>query len=138
MVRWDAMKVLSNAKTPAARAALLYALRNDTSSDVRRQATHGLGNYDDDEVVLQLIQLLADSDPGVVVAAYRSLQRVSGLNLGTRPAQWQEWFDSREGSSAAPEPAAAPVASPEPGIPPSQTTPASNPTDEDLLKRFRR
>jgi vesicle coat complex subunit len=102
MVRWDAMKVLSGSKSPEARTALLYAVRNDTSSDVRRTAAKGLGNFDDDEVVAELMKLLSDADPGVVGGAYRSLQRISGLSLGTRVSEWQAWYESR---SSVPSPA---------------------------------
>jgi len=55
----------------------------------------GLGNYDDDEVSCKLIRLLGDPDPGVVVAAYRSLEHLSDSTSAHAPRKWQEWFDSR-------------------------------------------
>lgn len=161
MVRTDAMNVLALNTDPRSRSALLYAVRNDGSSDVRRRAARGLANFDDDEVVRLLIELLADSDPGVVVASCRSLQRISGLKLGTHSTEWQTWLDARAGVPApssesqpalAPQspdvPAQPPIAGPPPVSPQPPpvvvkeapvSVPAPSPTiDVDELRRNRR
>ena len=103
LVRWDAVKVLSTSSSREARSGLLYAVRSDSSRDVRREAAKGLSRFPDDEVVEQLLALLGDSDSDVVVASCRSLERISGQKLGAQPGAWQEWYQSRT-SIPAPEP----------------------------------
>jgi len=146
LVRWDAVKVLAASNDPRARSVLLYALRSDDSSDVRREAARGLANFDDQEVLQELILRLGDPDPGVVVKAYRSLRSISGLNLGTHASRWQEWLDARNTpvppTGSAP---AVPVVAPAPSTPlpelkptpPATPAPSENP-DVEELKRFRR
>ena len=147
LVRRDALKILSSSSSPRARAALLYAIRNDSSSDVRRQAARGLARFNDDEVLSLLIELLVDSDPGVVVASYRSLQTLSGLNLGARPAPWREWLAARP-SVPPPSDHDLPASPPQPSPGTEPAPPASSPVapaptpapapDLDELQRFRR
>lgn len=125
MVRCDAAKALSAGSGDEARSGLLYAVEKDPSRDVRREAARGLGRFSDDEVVRKLINLLADGDPGVVVAACRSLQRISGLDMGARLGQWQEWYDRRD-SIPAPELVSEPDSPSEKQL----VKPADEPADE--------
>lgn len=154
MVRWDATKALASTKSPTSRAGLLYMLEKDSDRDARREAAKGLGSYDDDEVIEHLIQALADRDRGVIVAAYRSLQVISGQSLPVRPSAWQEWYEARGSVPPPPTPeepagfvppAQTPTTPPAPAGPAlSSSPPADAPAsgaatyDEELLRQHRR
>ncbi|MEX0745525.1 MAG: HEAT repeat domain-containing protein [Phycisphaeraceae bacterium] len=97
-VRWEAAKALQRIHNPTAADALRSALQADDDSDVRQAAAAALGQYPSTAVLHTLVGALHDTEYSVTRAAHRSLQTLTGRDLGYEAADWLAWID-REASA---------------------------------------
>jgi hypothetical protein len=67
----------------------------DTNREMRQAAAVAAGRKGKDDIVPDLIKLLADRDSGVTQSAYESLKSISGKNLDKDPAAWEAWWKAK-------------------------------------------
>ena len=96
-VREAAARAASKIGTQEAIRPLL-GLTQDTSTNVRIAAISALGDITPKEReadVMPLVNALNDGDPYVVRSAQRSLQKVTGQNLGTSTRAWTTYYQDK-------------------------------------------
>jgi hypothetical protein len=64
----------------------------DDDVEIRRAAALATGTREFKDHVPQLIELLNDSDPGVVLAAHTALRAMTSQTFGPAPAPWRTWW----------------------------------------------
>lgn len=89
-VRWEAAKALQEIHSDQAVEPLIAALQDD-HRDVRMAAATALGQYPSRSVFDALVGSLNDEDYGVVKAAEKSLQTLTGQDFGDRGGPWWQW-----------------------------------------------
>jgi len=97
-VRWEAAKALQKIHSPAAIDPLLTALRDDADNDVRMAAATALAQYPRPQVFQALVAALDDTNFSVAMAASKSLESLTGQELGSDPRDWQAFGDQNPGS----------------------------------------
>jgi HEAT repeat protein len=99
-----ALPKLPDAERPKVREALVKrlarmpadALReklHDADAEVRRAAVAACASCNDQSLIADLIPLLSDSEPPVAAEAQTSLKGLTGQDLGSSAAAWQEWLE---------------------------------------------
>jgi len=93
LVRWRAADALGKIHNPDAVPALVQRLdpQIEEDPDTRAAAAMALGQYPDRVVLSRLIAALGQPDYHVARAAYRSLQTLTGGDLGSDPRDWANW-----------------------------------------------
>jgi len=89
--RWAAAQALRRLHNPQVTRPLIDAMMKDEDADVRIAAADGLGQYTDRLVYDSLVAALSDGNFGVATAARRSLQTLTGRDLGSEPGPWVQW-----------------------------------------------
>lgn len=87
-VRWEAAKGLQRIHNPSTTAPLMQAALEDRDPDVRMAAAYALGQYPSVEVFGSLVSALEDRNFGVIKAAERSLELLTGQDLNQDSAAW--------------------------------------------------
>ena len=98
-VRLAAVRAFENLPKSSAVAQLQDVIGSDTDIDVRLAATRALANFKDSNSFTALSMALSDSNPAVQVRAIESLEQITGQNLGTDVAAWQNYLDAQSGRS---------------------------------------
>ena len=65
------------------------------SPEARIEAALALGSAGDMDVAPALIDALGDLDESLALASYRSLTRLTDVDLGMDSLRWQSWWDER-------------------------------------------
>lgn len=97
-VRWEAAKALQRIHNPIAIDPLRRTLGGDEDPDVRMACADALGQYPTPAVFDVLVGALIDPNFGVALAARRSLQTITGEDLGGEPSDWMAWAAEHRGS----------------------------------------
>ncbi len=96
-VRWESAKALQRIHNPAVIPALVAVFRRkDEHPDILVAAASALGQYPQDRVFQALLGALDAPELAVNVAARRSLQTLTGEDLGPDPTDWLRWYNSTE------------------------------------------
>ena len=103
-VRWEAAMALERLHHPDSVAPLMQALRDDEDADVRLAAARALGQYAEQRVFEALIGSLTDTNYSVVRQAVRSLNHLTGEDLGDRGSQWLAWQGQQDDPFAQQQP----------------------------------
>jgi hypothetical protein len=74
------------------KADTLARYLGDDNSEIRRAAALASGTREFKDQVPQLIELLNDSDQGVVLAAHLALKSMTGQKIGPSPEPWRTWW----------------------------------------------
>ena len=74
------------------KAGTLAQYLKDDDVEIRRAAALATGTPEFKDHVPQLIELLNDSDPGVVLAAHTALRAMTSQTFGPAPAPWRTWW----------------------------------------------
>ncbi len=99
MVRWEATNALQKIHNPVAIKQLVAMLGEGEGedADVRQAAANALGQYATPQVYNALVGALDDTRYGVVRAAEKSLQTLTGQDLGTDGSDWLTWQEKNPG-----------------------------------------
>ena len=96
-VRGEVIRSLCALKADDGFPRVIAHLRKDPLPEVRVQAADGLAVLGMKEAVPDLIKALEDTNESVRFAAARSLRRLTGVDLGSRPSRWQRWRKEHAG-----------------------------------------
>jgi hypothetical protein len=99
-VRWQATRAMQKIHHMDAIKPLsaLVSDENEPDRDVRAATAKALGQYPDYGVYLALISALDDQSYGVVIAATRSLETLTGnLSCGDDGRLWNQWESKQQG-----------------------------------------
>lgn len=88
MVRWEASKALQKIHNPEAIKPLINGMNKDNDADVRMACADALGQYATPEVFSSLVAALDDARYGVALAAQKSLNTLTGAQLGGEGSDW--------------------------------------------------
>jgi len=92
-VRWEAAKGLQRLHNPVVTSDLLTVLRDQEENvDVRVAAAVALGQYPGDLPFQGLVGALLARELSVNIAARGSLVRITGVDQGSEPRPWLEWY----------------------------------------------
>jgi HEAT repeat protein len=94
MVRWEASKALQKIHNPHAIKPLINGMNKDSDADVRMACADALGQYATPEVYGALVSALDDERYGVALAASKSLQTITGQELGDQASAWIKYRDN--------------------------------------------
>jgi hypothetical protein len=89
-VRREAIVSLGRRVPPEGAAAMIKALKEDSSVDVRLAAAENLSRFREKVAAGALVAVIEDNDVGVATRAWASLRYMTGQNL---PRQRQAWAD---------------------------------------------
>ncbi|MCP3906140.1 MAG: hypothetical protein GY715_21155 [Planctomycetes bacterium] len=93
-VRWEAAKGLQRLHLPSVVPLLLDTLRDpEEHTDVRVAAATALGQYAQDRSFQGLVAALDARELSVNIACERSLQTITGQDLGLDPRPWLNWYN---------------------------------------------
>lgn len=92
-VRWEAAMALERLHHPDAVDPLIDVLRDDEDADVRLAAARALGQYAEERVFEALVGALNDRQYSVVRQTLRSLELLTGEQLGDRSSEWLAWYE---------------------------------------------
>ncbi len=92
VVRQMAAIALGNYKGKSVTEVLCKLATADSNAGVRTQAVHSLKSVADWNTIPCLIQALGDREPDVHFAAHEAIMAVAGLDLGTKPGAWSDWW----------------------------------------------
>ncbi|HUU90665.1 MAG TPA: HEAT repeat domain-containing protein, partial [Phycisphaerae bacterium] len=95
-VRADAVEALGCRVPPEGMPAVVKALQNDTSPDVRIKSAETLGQFRDTDAAQTLVAMLNDRNLAVGQKAWESLRYMTGQDLARTPEVWTEYFASAE------------------------------------------
>ncbi len=93
-IRIEAIKAWGNMAPDTAITHLQSMIGSDTDVDVRLAATRALGNFSGRKAVAALSLALDDRDPALQIRATKSLQKVTGEQLGPNIGAWQQYVRS--------------------------------------------
>ncbi len=97
LLRREVARALQRLHNPEAIPTLLESINEEveTESQVRAASASALGQYAERRVVDRLIDALRDKDLAVNTAAFRSLETLTGQDLGLDDRSWTEWARDR-------------------------------------------
>jgi hypothetical protein len=90
-----AREALAERLTRMTNASLARYLEDD-DTEIRRAAALATGTREFKDQVPQLIELLADSDQGVVLAAHTALKAMTGQKFAPSAELWRTWWKQQE------------------------------------------
>lgn len=93
-VRLGAARCLGELKNAEATPAMAEALEAEASGAVKIALIEAAGKIKDPAVIPALIARLSEEDPKVVRSAADALWRISGQNLGTTRARWEDYWNA--------------------------------------------
>lgn len=97
VVRWESARALQKFHGDQAVAALIDVVGTDEDADVRMAAVDALGQYPQMRVYQALVGALDDDSFGVVQAARRSLDTLTGYDFGNEGSLWLMWAQRHNG-----------------------------------------
>jgi hypothetical protein len=95
-VRCDAAKALGNRIPAEGVTALVEALKNDTSQDVRVAAAESLRHFQDKVAAEALIAVVQDTNIAIAFRSWESLRYMTGQNLPREAAPWKDYLAAAE------------------------------------------
>lgn len=91
-VRQMAAIALGHYKGKSVTDTLCALATTDTNAGVRLQSAHALKQVGDWNTIPCLTKVLADREPDVHFAAHEALVAVAGIDMGTKPGAWEDWW----------------------------------------------
>jgi hypothetical protein len=101
LIRAEAIRALGRVGSPEDATVLMQAMKLDADADCKVAAIDSLGllKAADPRTEAYLVEAMEDDDPGIRLAAYGSIKKLTGKDLGPKPGPWRELVVGR---SAAP------------------------------------
>lgn len=93
-VRQQAAIAMGNYKGKEVTDTLCTLATTDANAGVRAQSAHALRQVGEWSTIPCLIKVLGDREPDVHYAAHEALKAVSGMDMGTRAGEWQDWWNN--------------------------------------------
>jgi hypothetical protein len=100
-VRCDAAQALGSRVPAEGAAALIEAVKNDTSTDVRVAAAESLRQFQNKAAADALVDAVQDADIAIAMRSWESLRFMTGQDLPRETVAWRDFFATTESPFAA-------------------------------------
>lgn len=96
LCRAYAVKAIARMNYPDSIEKLSLLASKEEDRFVRIQIAHAMREFKSENAIMLLFELLADKENEVKMAAKNSLEFITGMNLGTDPDKWKEWWEKEK------------------------------------------